>query len=189
MVAEARTEKSEPESLAAAVPNAAKWSTNLGHNGLIVLLALSVVANAAGFAYLKFRERSDKVAPSTEIALGSFRFVADKSEKGLVNGARFSLHVAFTPQADQEGRQRLSDRKYRVQQDIEELLRRAHGADFDDPRLRDLKRQVQQQINETLGIQALADVIITDLSIDWSASAPPGSQTAENAPAASRPNG
>jgi len=188
---EPRTDNPEPESTAAATASPAKasWSAWLGRNGLIGLLALSVTANASGFAYLKFFNRASESPPSPEVALGAFQFRADSAERGPVKGAKFSLHLAFTPLVEQAGRDRLAVRKYRVQQDIEELLRRAHGADFDDPRLRELKRQILQQINETLGVQAVADVIVTDLAVDWTDRPAARPQTAETAPTPDKPRG
>ena len=63
-------------------------------------------------------------------------------------------------------------RRYAVQQDIEELLRQAHGADFADPVLGELKRQLQEQINRTLEMRAISQVIITDLELHQSDSTP-----------------
>jgi len=54
--------------------------------------------------------------------------------------------------------------RFRVQQNVEELLRRAHGGDFDDPGLGELKRQLQERINERSG-RAIAEVIVTDLKL------------------------
>jgi flagellar basal body-associated protein FliL len=135
---------------------------------VVILLTLWTLANAAGFACFRGQARTVAEVPSPEIALGDFKFRADLAERGPVSAARFSLHVAFTPQSEQIGRDRLAARKFRVQQDVEELLRHARGADFDDPRLRELKRQIHEQINETLGSRVVADVIITDLSVDYS---------------------
>lgn len=185
---EPRTDNPEAES-AAAPPAKTPWSAMLRRNGLIALLTLSVTANALGFAYLKLRNHASEAPPSPEVALGTFQFHADGAEHGAIKGAKFSLHLAFAPLMDKGGRDRLAARKHRVQQDVEELLRRAHGADFDDPRLRELKRQIQQQINETLGMQAVADVIVTELAVDWTDHPAARPQTAESAPTADKPRG
>jgi len=60
-------------------------------------------------------------------------------------------------------RTRLAARKFKVQQDVEQLLRQAHPDDFADPVLAGLKRQLQEQINESLGLRAISEVIITSL--------------------------
>ncbi|MEX0866374.1 MAG: hypothetical protein WD030_03380, partial [Pirellulales bacterium] len=62
-------------------------------------------------------------------------------------------------------RQRLEMHQYRVQQNVEELLRQAHGGDFSDPTLAELKRQMQEKINDTIAVRGISDVIITDLRL------------------------
>ena len=66
---------------------------------------------------------------------------------------------------------------------FEELLRRAHGGDFEDPGLQELKRQLQERINQALGIRAVADVIVTDLRLRRSPrTGPSAASTAQSAP-------
>lgn len=167
MKTESRAERPEGENREApAQQPAAGQSRGVGRTWVVVLLTLWTLGNAAGFAFFRGQGRVAVEVPNPEIGLGDFKFRADLAERGPVAAAQFSLHVAFAPQSEQAGRERLAVRKFRVQQDVEELLRRAHGADFDDPRLRELKRQIQEQINETLGTRAVADVIITDLVVE-----------------------
>jgi len=135
---------------------ASRWS--------LILLVLLIVLNAIGLATWRLGAHGPAAPPDPEIALGTFRFLAEKSEQGPIRAAEFVLHVALTAELDRQGRAQLAARKFRVQQDVEELLRRAHGGDFDDPKLRGLKRQLQAQINETLGMDAIAEVIITGFS-------------------------
>ena len=63
-------------------------------------------------------------------------------------------------------KQRLAGRKYHVQQEVEELLRKAHSGDFEDPGLQELKRQLLEQINQALNLRAVAEIIITDLKLN-----------------------
>jgi hypothetical protein len=84
------------------------------------------------------------------------------------------LHIGLLKVDDRVARAKLAANKFRVQQDIEELLRQAGGEDFVDPLLTELKRQLQEQINATIGMRAIAQVIITDLSIDRAAQQPLG---------------
>jgi len=63
------------------------------------------------------------------------------------------------------GKIRLDDRKFKVQQEVEQLLREAAAGDFDDPKLAELKRQLQETINQVAGKRVIKEVIITDLSI------------------------
>lgn len=135
----------------------AKW--------LLILLAVSVVGHGITFTYLKLTAEPSVGESTSEYSLGPFRFAADPSEGGPVSSAEFSLHITLLREVDGSARLELWAKKFRVQQAVEELIRRAHGGDFDDPLLGDLKRQLQEQINQTLGIRAIDDVIITDLQL------------------------
>jgi flagellar basal body-associated protein FliL len=133
---------------------------------LAVFVVASLAAHGAGFAYYHFRGPAPAVAPaSPEVSLGAFHFEADAAEPGRPAKADFSLYVALIEPVDQAARQRLESRKVRVRQDVEELLRKAHGGDFDDPGMKDLKRQLQEQIGQTLGMRTISDVMITDLIV------------------------
>jgi flagellar basal body-associated protein FliL len=150
---------------------------------ILILVLLTLVIHGLGFAYYRLRQESPPPRLSPEVALGAYRFEADRNEGGRVSRADFALHVAFIDGVDRAARQRLDDRKLRVQQDVEELLRRAHGGDFEDPGLQELKRQLQERINQTLGIRAVADVIVTDLRLQRSPRAgPSAASTAQSAP-------
>ncbi len=132
----------------------------------VVIAAL--VLQGVGLACYKLGSARNAVAPSAEIDLGEYFFTADSGEDGPTDSADFRLHIALLEQVDGLARRRLQQRQYRVQQDVEQLLRRAHGGDFEDPILGELKRQLQEQINDTLGMRAIADVIITDLKLKTS---------------------
>ena len=76
------------------------------------------------------------------------------------------MHIALLEQVEVAARRELSAKRFRVQQAVEELTRRAHGGDFEDPLLTELKRRLQERVNEALGIRVIADVIITDLKLE-----------------------
>ena len=148
---------------------------------LAIILGVSVVVHAIGFGFYKFRTKAPTVASGTEFSLGDFQFTS--SLGGQVAGARFSLHVALLEEVNQAARTQLASHAFRVQQDIEELLRCAHSEDFDDPVLAELKLQLQERINKTLGIRAIAEVIITDLEMDRAGEESATiTETAESAP-------
>lgn len=133
--------------------------------GIAILVGVSVIAHGIGFAYYR-TSKANAQSVAAEVALGSFRFEGAKNAKGRIAKAEFSIHIALLDQVNKAAHQRLQSRRFRVQQDIEELLRQAHSGDFDDPNLGELKRQLQEKVNETLGIRAIADVIITNLKIE-----------------------
>jgi len=142
----------------------------LTKKGFGILLGVSIVLHGIGFAYYRLGGKQPPSTPSPEVSLGEFGFVADPAEGGVQGGrvtnAEFRLHVALLQQVEPAARGQLAARKFRVREDIEELLRRAHSGDFDDPVLGDLKRRLQERINESLEMRAIADVIVTDLKLE-----------------------
>ena len=151
--------------------------------GLAILVGVSIAVHAVVYTCTRSGKGASSEAAAAEISLGDFRFEANPTEAGSISSAWFSLHIVLLDPVDTEARKKLESRGFRVQQDVEELLRQAHGGDFDDPNLGELKRQLQEQVNETLGMRAIADVIITDLELTpREESAPPASRTAETAP-------
>jgi flagellar basal body-associated protein FliL len=131
----------------------------------LVILLIAFVVQGGTFAYLRLHPAGDHGPVNPEVDLGTFHFEADKSEGGRTVHANFSLHVALLEPVVPATRDALLVHKYRVQQAVEELLRQAHGGDFEDTALRDLKRQIQEQINQTLGARLIAAVILTDLKL------------------------
>ena len=141
------------------------WRT-LGRNWLLIVIVMFTIAiQGATFAYHRLHERTESPRTSPEVPLGAFRFEADKVEGGRTTRADFSLAIALPETMEQAARDRLFTHKFRVQQDVEELLRKAHSGDFDDPTLQELKRQLLEQVNQTLGMRVASDVILTDLKL------------------------
>ncbi len=153
----------------------------LSKRTLGAIAVCSLALNVVGYQIMRARMQRTPSPPSPEIALGTFHFQSDGTDHPGAATARFTLHVSLLKEAEKSGRAQLADAKFRVQQDIEELLRRAHAADFEDPSLAELKRQLQEQVNSTLGTRAVSSVIITDLAFRRSPS-----QAAEPGEAASR---
>ncbi len=141
------------------------------------LLAMSLAWNASMLVYLRLsRPAAATQAVSPEFELGSFEFESPDPARAPIRGAKFSLYISLLDGVDRKAREQLFSSRHRVQESVEELLRSAHGADFEDPDLSGLKRQVQEQLNGVLGMRAIADVIITDLRLQRGQSAA-GSQT------------
>ena len=132
---------------------------------LAFFLLATVIFQGALFGYYQLGGNASDLSGTDEVSLGTFRFESDETEGGRVSYAEFGIHIALLGQVDPVARCQLEKRKFRVQQDIEELLRQAQSGDFDDPNLGELKRQLQEQINATLQMKAIADVIITDLTV------------------------
>jgi len=159
-------------------------------HGLVILFLGIITLQGAVLIYYYGSNGSLKTPLNAEISLGKFCFKADEGEQGHISNAEFGLHIALLQQVAPHARHQLAIHQFRVQQDIEELLRQAHSGDFDDPTLGELKRQLQEQINETLGMRAIADVIITDLrlGINKTEIAAPSIETAEMVPWVEKPS-
>jgi flagellar basal body-associated protein FliL len=185
----AEPEESEPT--AEASPTAAKPSflaRLMPRKWIVLMLALSVVNFGIGFGCCRLLIRPPAVTTSPEVSLGVFSFHADPGELGSLADAQFSLHIALLDHVDQLARNQLETHQFRLRQDIEELLRQAHSGDFEDPKLGGLKRQLQEQVNQTLGMRVIADVIITDLQLNRSGNAPGTPVQAANVPWAEPPS-
>jgi len=149
-----------------AKPTKTKGKPTLATFALPAALGVSIVANLAGVFYFRSLALSARPVATAEIALGDYHFVAQEHEPGQVTEARFALYIELVPQAERPARRMLEARRQKVRQNVEELLRTAHGGDFSDPTLRELKSQLQKRVNETLKIRAVADVIVTDLQLE-----------------------
>jgi hypothetical protein len=130
-----------------------------------LLLLISLVGHGIGYLHHRLTMESVRGPVGPEISLGRFRFEASSLAGGAIRQADFALHVSLLSQVDSVARRKLATFKYRVQQGVEQLLREAQGADFDDPTLGELKRRLQEEINQTIGLRAVADVVVTELRV------------------------
>ncbi len=165
---------------------AAWWRHLLEPKWIALFLGLSVLLPGAVIAYSRFGATVGREAMDHgEVSLGEFRFLASPHERSPILAATFSLHLALLPETEAMARVRLQSHWYRVQQGVEELLRHAHGGDFEDPLLGDLKRQLQEQINAILDARVVADAIVTDLNLEFSgidASSPSPAEVVQTLP-------
>jgi flagellar basal body-associated protein FliL len=132
---------------------------------LAFLLISTLVIHGIGLAYYKMSKPNTAIEYSPEIGVANFQFTTDKTAGGRIAGAEFSLYVTALEGLDRIARIRLTSHKYRVQEEIESLLRQTHSGDFDDPALNNLKRQIRERIDQALGNRVVSDVIITNLKI------------------------
>ena len=125
-------EEAEPSAQAAAAPKTSLFQRSISVKWLLVVVAVSMALHGATFVYLRLQQRTEP-PPGPEVGLGAFHFEADRAEGGRIAQADFSLHVALLEPPDPAARCRLIAHTRHVQQAVEELLRKAHGGDFDDP--------------------------------------------------------
>jgi flagellar basal body-associated protein FliL len=144
---------------------APRWRRLLKGHWLAAIVVTSVVAHGLMWA-VQTSQRTSGRQVRGEVTLGEFEFHSPPGAVSRVGSASFQLHISLLQEMETRARTRLEGRRFKVQQDVEELLRQAHGGDFDDPQLDELKRQIQEQINQSLDLRAISEVIITDLAVD-----------------------
>ncbi len=131
---------------------------------LAALLAVSVGMQGVGYWY--FRGTSAPSIPAGEVTLGEFLFEGTQPSTASIESAAFTLHLDLLEAVDQQARRRLEQRHFRVEQDVQELIRMAKGADFEPSSIAQLKRTLQERINASLEMRAIHEVIITDLRVE-----------------------
>lgn len=130
---------------------------------LAVLLGISLVMQGVGFWF--YRSTTKSQPPEGEVTLGEFVYQENQPSTAAIKTAQFTLHLDLLEAVDQKARGRLEERRFRVKQDVEELMRMAKGADFEPTAMDQLKRTLQERINASLDMRAIDEVIITDLRI------------------------
>ncbi len=162
------------------------WRNLLNPKWIALFVVLFLLLPCLVYGYARLGTADGSVGDiEGEVSLGEFQFLGNSHEQSPIVAASFHLHLALIPETDSLARARLVSHKYRVKQGVEQLLRQAHGGDFEDPSLGDIRRQLQEQINETLGVRAVADVIVTGLNLEVSesdAGSSPADQVARNLP-------
>lgn len=163
-----KDEASSPEESSNALSRLGGLRRFLTKKWIVIVIVASVVFHGLGFACYQLFGQSAPTDLRPEVSLGKFRFEADEAEGGRIRGAELSLHVALLEDVISAAQNRMETHKFRVRQDVEELFRQAHSGDFEDPNLRELKRQLQAQINKTLDLRmnVVSAVIITDLKLE-----------------------
>ena len=133
----------------------------------LIILTVVVLLHAVGLTCYAVWRKPTVELPHPEVTVGQFVIATDRPEPGELAELQFTLHVTFLADQETAGRSELDLRRFRVRQDLEQLLRRARATDFEDSRLVGLKRQLQAQVNQALGMRAVSDVIITDLKLRY----------------------
>jgi len=162
-----------------------RWGRLLTWRGVLCLIACGVMLQAAGLYLFVFRQPAapaDLAEPETpEVTLGSFQYVDFRAGETHTPLVAFQLHIEFLPDADSKGRAQLARRRFKVRQGIEQLLRQVRADQFDDPMLADLKNQIHESINRSLGLRVVDEVMITDLNFLSGDADPAGEDAAPEA--------
>ncbi|HZZ27860.1 MAG TPA: hypothetical protein VFE46_07605 [Pirellulales bacterium] len=168
-MAEAPKEKTSADAPAKA-PAAKPWwkSAKIGR-WLVAIVVGSLVVHTVIFVIL--RKSAAKAPVQPEFTVGTFSVMAGDSGDRTVPG-KFDLHVRFLDDLDAAARTRMTSHEFRVRESIEGLLRNAHGLEFDEPALGRLKHQIQESIDNAIDLRAVAEVMITDMTVPMLDQAP-----------------
>lgn len=132
---------------------------------LLGIVVISIIGHGVAYWYTQVRATQIKAEQAHELPLGRFSFAPHNVGPDGIAEAKFDLHVSLLSDHATLARGRLKTQQFEVQQNIEELLRKARSEDFTDPTLGELKRLLQETINETIAKRAIRDVIITDFVV------------------------
>ncbi len=155
-----------------------------GVRGWVVVVVVASVAIHAGFVVYSHWPAAPAARPATEIPLGKYCFAMTSAAGSPLPKAEFSLYVTILSGLEEMGREKIDTHRFRIQQGVEQLLRKVHPGDFDDPTLGDLKNQLREVVDAAMQLRAVGDVVITDLRVTGGsppAAGSPSSKTAHGA--------
>jgi flagellar basal body-associated protein FliL len=144
------------------------WKSLLTGRWLAILIVGSLAFHSIVFVLVRKSSTKTAVAQG-EFTVGKFTFTAieraNASSDQRPTTGNFDLHVRFIDDLDILARQRSVAHQFRVRESLENLLRKSKEVELDDAGVARLKHQIQQRIDEAIDLHAVAEVIITDLSI------------------------
>jgi hypothetical protein len=167
---EAAKSRPSAEASAETAPNKSWWKLVLTQRWLAALVIGSLIVHGMVFALV--RKSAGRAAAQPEYTVGTFSFVAGEPSDSRTVAGKFDLHVRFLDELDAPARQRIASHQYRVRESIEGLLRDSQGLNLDEPALTRLKHEIQERIDGALDLRAVAEVIITDMSVPVPGAAP-----------------
>jgi hypothetical protein len=154
---------------------------------LIAAVAISFLLEAAIIYWFRGRTPSDAPLVAGEIPLGSFEFSRTGGANQKVYRGQFDLFVRLSDQLDASQQQQFLREQPRLQQVVEETVRRLRLADFTDYRLSRLKARVEERLNDELGFTVVSEVLIANFKISAfqpiRSAAPPSAAPSSDRPA------
>jgi flagellar basal body-associated protein FliL len=144
------------------------WKSLLRGRWLAILIVGSLAIHS--IVFILVRKSSTKSAtPQGEFTVGAFILTAidhpESSSEHREAIEKFNLHVRFIDDLDTLARQRSVAHQFRVRESLEGLMRKSKDVELDEAGMARLKHQIQQRIDEAIDLHAVAEVIITDLTI------------------------
>jgi hypothetical protein len=131
---------------------------------LVAGLAILLLIDAAVIYWLRMRTRDETPVIAGEIAFGSFEFTRSSGENRVYRG-QFDLFIRLSDRLDAREQKQFVREQARLQQAVEETIRRLRLADFTDLRLTRLKNRVQDCLNDELDFEAVEEVLVANFKI------------------------
>jgi flagellar basal body-associated protein FliL len=162
-MADATKPNSSADAATALPSKTAWWKSLLTPRWLVVFIAVSLVIHGAIFILV--RRAAARPAPPAEYTVGAFALTAGAPGELHALPGKFELHVRFIDDLQSQATARMVNHQFRVREAVENLLRKSRGIELDELAIARLKHQIQAQINEAIDLHAVAEVMITDLTL------------------------
>ncbi|HKD37166.1 MAG TPA: hypothetical protein VKB78_10205 [Pirellulales bacterium] len=98
--------------------------------------------------------------------LGTFDFSRSNSRENRAYRGQFDLSIRLADDLSTSDRRRIADQRPELQRAAEEALWRLRPVDFADRRLTRLKSRLQEQLNDAVGFEAIAEVVISNFTLE-----------------------
>ena len=112
------------------------------------------------------RAAEPTAAQSAELMLGTFEFNRVNPRDGRMVQGQFDVTLRLADGLDAVARDRISKQQRPMQRAAEAALERMRAADFTDPHRLRLKDRLLDRLNETVGFDAIDEVIVENLSLE-----------------------
>jgi flagellar basal body-associated protein FliL len=132
---------------------------------LVAAVIVLLVVEGAIVYWLRTRAAPIVESLPKEIPLGAFEFTRSKGRESRVLRGQFDLFVRLTDDLTTTQQGQFIQHQPQLQKAVEEALLRLRAADFSDLRLARLKNRVQEQLNDELGFDGVAEVLISNFKI------------------------
>jgi hypothetical protein len=169
--APSRSANSPSTALAAAVPATAgsDWGFLVSPRWLIGLAAVSLLSHTAAFYWFRLRKPEPPPVMSREMPLGTYEFSRFSSRENHLNRGQFDIFLRLADHLSTSQWRQIEREEHQLQQAAEEALRRLRSADFNDPHFVRLKDHIQERLNDELGFEGVAEVIVSNLTAERAA--------------------
>ncbi len=126
-----------------------------------------MTANLAVYWLTHRRPASGTPSPiGRDLVLGAFEFDRPNTHDKAMYHGQFNLKLLFSEGLNVNQKKQIDRDQTRLQSAVEAGLRRVRFADFMESRLMRLKSRLLTQLNEELGFDGVADVILDDYKFE-----------------------